>query len=291
MMDNCNNHGSAHWNHLAAPSLLPLYSLKKYKTMRIPITLSYVFFFLLLSSCYHNKRLIYLQDRHFSEKKTTLMENKKEQYRLQPADILSVQVKSTAEKEVSSIFNVTSLQNPVFVSPGNLYLEGYSIDISGKITLPILGAIAVKDLTLEEAQKVIQSHADKYLNQSTVILKLTSFKVTVLGEVKNPGYYLVFNNQATVLEALGLAGDLTSFGNRENVKLIRQTPAGSEVIFLDLTDSSLLKSEYFFLTPGDVLYVEPFKARSKRTNLELLSVVFSGLTTGVLIFSYINSND
>jgi polysaccharide export outer membrane protein len=174
-------------------------------------------------------------------------------------------------------------------NPGTLFLEGYTVDAIGKITLPILGETAVKDLTIEEAQQTIQANANKYFNNPIVIVKLISFKITVLGEVKNPGYYYVYNNQATALEALGLAGDLTNFGNRRNIKLLRQRASETEVILLDLTDPNLLKSEYFFLHPGDVLYVEPLKARSKRLNLELLSVLFTAMTTAVLIFSYVNN--
>lgn len=248
-------------------------------------------FGVVLTSCYYNKRLIYFQDKHYSETKPTLVENKKTVYHLQPFDVLSVQIKSGTEttEAASSIFNVSSRQNGMFASPGSLFLEGYSIDESGKIIVPILGELVVKDLTLDEAQKLIQLNANKYLNKATVIVKLTSFKVTVLGEVKNPGYFYVYNNQVTLLEALGMAGDLTAFASRKNVKLIRQGPASSEVILMDLTDPNLLKSEYFFLMPSDVLYVEPLRARSKKTNLEILSVVFSGLTTAVLIFSYVNA--
>ena len=112
----------------------------------------------------------------------------------------------------------------------------------------------------------------------------------MLGEVKSPGQYFVYNNQATVLEALGMAGDLTNFGNRKNVKLIRQASAGTEVVLLNLTESDLLRSEYFFLMPGDVLYVEPLRVRSKRENLDLLGVLFSALTTTILVLSYVNSN-
>src|SRR5258708_3985482 len=108
----------------------------------------------LVSSCYYNRRLVYLQDSRFSEGRPTLVENKKSVYRLQPADILSVQIKSSAEKEVSGIFNV-STQNMMFANPGTLFLEGYSIDGGGKITLPILGELTVKDLSVEEAQKFI----------------------------------------------------------------------------------------------------------------------------------------
>ena len=253
-----------------------------------------VYLFLLLlffSSCYHNKRMIYLQDKHYSESNVTTVENKRMPYRLQPFDILSIQIKSAGDKDISNVFNLIPYQSSMFVSPGNLYLEGYSIDATGKITLPVLGDIVVKDLTLEGAQKVIQANVDRYLKQATAIIKLTSFKVTVLGEVKSPGYYYVFNNQATLLEALGLAGDLTPVGNRRNVKLIRQSEAGSQVVLLDLTDPNLLKSNYYYLMPGDVLYVEPFRARAKRTNLELLTVVFSGLTTAILVLSYMDQNN
>src|SRR5205814_9561077 len=105
------------------------------------------------------------------------------------------------------------------------------------------------------------------------------------------GYFYVYNNQVTVLEALGMAGDLTSTANRKNVKLIRQNPVNSEVILLDLTKPDVLKSPYFYMYPSDVIYVEPLSARSKKTNLELLSVVFAGLTTAVLVFSYIQTHN
>ena len=243
-----------------------------------------------LSSCYSNKRLVYLQDEDIAESKVTLVENQRSLYRLQANDILSVQIKSAGETELTSIFNVGSLQNSGYASPASFYLEGYTIDESGHINLPVLGRLMVRDLTLSEAQALIQKFTDKYLNNATVIVKLASFRVTVLGEVKSPGHYFVYNNQATILEALGMAGDLTSFGNRKKVKLIRQVPQGSEVVMLNLTDPRLLKSRFFFMNPGDVLYVEPLKAHTKRTNIEVLSVVFSAVTTAVLIMSYINSN-
>jgi polysaccharide export outer membrane protein len=251
-----------------------------------------LFFFSLvaLSSCYSNKSLVYLQDDHISTAKPAVVPVMKSPYRLQPNDILSVQIKSAGETDISNIFNVGSLQNTIVASPGNFFLEGYTVDVSGNITLPILGEITVKDLTLDEVRKVIQLHADKYLNNATVLVKLTSFKVTVLGEVRSPGYYFIYNNQATILEALGMAGDLTSFGNRRTVKLIRQVPEGSKVAVLDLTDPKLLQSEFYFMNPGDVVYVEPLRAHTKRSNIEVLSVVFSAVTTAVLILSYVNSN-
>jgi len=250
--------------------------------------LLYIVLSVLLSSCYHGSRMIYLQGSASTASKPAVLSNKKVSYRLQPADIISVNVKGSTESEsANSIFNVATAQNGAFATPSSLFLEGYTIDTNGKIMLPIIGELTVKDLTIEEAQLLIQQNANKFLNKSTVFVKLTSFKVTVLGEVKNPGYLYVYNNQATLLEVLGLAGDLTPFANRKNLKLIRQVPEGSKIVLLDLTDSKLISSDYFYLMPNDVIYVEPLKARSNKTNLEVLSVIFAGLTTAVLILSYI----
>lgn len=246
---------------------------------------------LLSSGCYYNKKLVYLDDRQFSSTRPTLIESKRSAYRLQPSDIISVQIKGPGESAVTQSFNMTPQQaGSMFASPANFYMDGYTIDPQGKITLPVIGEVSVKDLTTEQAQETIQAAADKYLTKATVIVKLTSFKVTVLGEVKSPGYYYVFNSQATILEGLGMAGDLTAFGNRENLKLIRQTPGGSEVVMLDLTDADLLKSPYFFMMPGDVLYVAPLRARSNRSNLELATFLFGALTTTILVMSYVDQN-
>lgn len=245
-----------------------------------------------LSSCYYNKSLVYFQDDSFSESQAKLMENKRSIYLLQPNDILSIKVKSSTNVEVSDLFNITTTtQAPMFTSPGNLFLEGYSIDEEGKIILPIIGELTVKDLSVEQARDLIQLNADKYLKNATVIVKLISFKVTVLGEVNNPGYHYVYNNQVTILEALGLAGDLTAVGNRKNVKLVRQVKGGSEVVLLNLTDPRLLKSKYFYLMPNDALYVEPLRARSGRLNLEHLTLVFSAATTAILILNYLDNNN
>lgn len=245
----------------------------------------------LLSSCYYNKKLVYLQDPGFSESQPKVIENEKTTYRLQTNDIISIKVKSSTDANVSDLFNITTTtQAPTFITPGNLFLEGYFVDSDGNITLPIIGTFSVKDLTIEQARDTIQAKADRYLKNATVIVKLISFKITVLGEVRNPGYHYVYNNQVTILEALGLAGDLTPVASRKNIKLIRQTQTGSEVVLLDLTNPGLLKSKYFYLLPNDALYVEPLKARSGRLNLEHLTLVFSAATTAILILNYLDNN-
>lgn len=242
------------------------------------------------SSCYSNKKWVYFQDNSYSESFPTQIKNEPPDYRLRPNDILSVKVKSSTEAAISDIFNINPSQNVINMDPGNVYLQGYSIDENGYIKLPILGNMLVKDMTVLQAEELIQKRADEYLNNATIIVKLVSFKVTVLGEVDNPGYNYIYNNQATILEALGLAGDLTENGNRRKVKLIRQVPTGTEVVMLDLTDPKLLRSKYYYLMPNDVVYVEPLRAQSKRVNLELLTLVFSGITTAILVLNYMEDN-
>jgi polysaccharide biosynthesis/export protein len=202
---------------------------------------------------------------------------------------LSVVVQS-AQPEISSQFNSSPNGNPnsntnnFNTSPANLFLSGYTVDNAGYIKLPTVGKIMVRNLTLAAAQELIQSKVSEYLNDATVSVKLVSFKVTVLGSVAKPGYYYFYNGQVTVLEGLGEAGDLTVLANRKNVKLIRQTAEGSEVVLLNLTDPNLLKSKYFYLLPNDVLYVEPLKAGTNRGNLSTVALFFGVVSTLLLIF-------
>ena len=159
------------------------------------------------------------------------------------------------------------------------------------ISLPEVGGIKVGGLTLEQAEEKIQGAISSYINNATILVKLVSFKITVLGEVNNPGYYYVYNEQANVLEGLGLAGDLTDFGNRENITLIRQTDNGNEAILLDLKDPDLLASKFYYLQPNDILYVQPMRAKSTRSNLNtltILSVLFGAISATVLILNYLN---
>ena len=281
-----------HWTRKRRNTSLRAYSTKYYK-MRIRLVSLFqaVCIVVTCSSCYYNKKMVYFQSKDFSESYATQIRNESTPYRLRPNDVLFVKVKSTTEADISDIFNITPSTNFMNVDAGNVYLQGYSVDTEGTITLPILGKLVVRDLTVEEAQDLIQTNASQYLNNATVIVKLVSFKIAVLGEVNSPGYYYAFNNQLTLPEGLGLANDLTPQGSRKKVKLIRQTASGSEVILLDLTDPATLKSKYYYLMPNDVIYVEPFRANTGRSNSQLLTLLFSGLTTAILVLNYIDDNN
>ncbi|KUG07822.1 polysaccharide transporter [Solirubrum puertoriconensis] len=234
------------------------------------------------------RKLPYFQGK-YNKSTAVLAPNTLQPYRIQPNDVLSVRVQSV-QPSLNEIFNVTDARAVFQGDPGNMFLAGYNVDTNGNINLPTVGKVKLQGLTIEEAQARIQREVGNYVRDANVLVKLLSFKITVLGEVRNPGRHFVYNGQVTVLEALGLAGDLTEFGNRENIKLIRPTPKGNEVILLDLTDPKLLESPNFFLLPNDALYVEPMAARTNRANIANLALVFSGISALALILNYLRVN-
>jgi polysaccharide export outer membrane protein len=239
-----------------------------------------------LGGCVTQSKLPYLQTGSYSTQKPLQTENMRPVYKLQAGDVLSIRVQSV-QPVLSDIFNVPGPQTITSSDPGTLYLTGYAVDDTGSINLPTVGRVKVQGLSMEEAQAFLQQKVAAYVRDANVLVKLLSFKITVLGEVRSPGRYFIYNPQATVFEALGMAGDLTEFGNRENIKLIRQTPKGSEVVLINLTDANLLKSPYYYLLPNDALYVEPMKARTSRGNATNLGIVFAGISAVVLLLSYI----
>lgn len=248
---------------------------------------------LCVSSCIPNKKLVYFPDSEFNTETPTPKYNNQQIYQIQPRDILSVRIK-TLDTDTENYFNIQSGNGFQQLNPAGLFINGYSVNSRGMITLPEVGEIKVGGYTLEEAETIIRDAISSYINNATILVKLVSFKVTVLGEVNSPGYYYIYNEQANVLEGLGLAGDLTDFGNRENITLIRQTDVGTETILLNLKDPNLLTSKYYFLQPNDVLYVQPLQAKSTRGNVNtftILSVLFGAISSTVLILNYLNNNN
>jgi polysaccharide biosynthesis/export protein len=227
----------------------------------------------LLSNCISNRKLVYFPDTQFDTEAITPIENNYPgNYRLQPRDIISVKVK-TLDLESSEYFNIETGRGFNNFNPASIYLSGYSLDDKGNINLPEAGFVNVSGLTIVEAQNKIQESLSTYLNKATILVKLVSFRITVLGEVRNPGQYFIYNDQVTLLEGLGMAGDLTEFGNRENVTLIRQNGDKLGGLRINLRDADLLSSKFYYLQPNDVLYVQPLKVKNTRSNLNTLNIV------------------
>ncbi|WP_176955910.1 polysaccharide biosynthesis/export family protein [Catalinimonas alkaloidigena] len=200
--------------------------------------------------------------------------NRPPEYKLQVNDILAVNVTSS-NAEIAKEFNQQGQNNMRNINPAALYVSGYSIGPAGNITLPTIGAVEVVGLTVDEARAAIQQKVDEYLTSGTVLVALVSFKISVLGEVRNPGYYYVYNDQVTIFEALSMASDVANLGDRKHVNLVRQVPGGNESVFLDLTKADLLTSKYYYLQPNDMLYVPPLRAKSNDFNISNFGIVTS----------------
>ncbi len=249
---------------------------------------------LFTTSCLSNKRVVYYQSKTYKLNEAYLIENIENPYKLQVSDLLSIVIKSK-DLTLDAQYNLGggNMQGGGGAVGGNetaLYVRGYIVDENGNVTLPILGDIQVLDKTITEAKEAIQTELSKYLKDAVIDIKLLNFRVAVYGEVKRPGFFSVNGNRISIFQAIADAGDLNEFANRNNVKLIRQTPKGMEMVVLDLTKEAILSSPYYYLQPNDQIYVEPLKARTGRTNLPLLSVVFSAISSTVLLLNFINNS-
>lgn len=184
--------------------------------------------------------------------------------------------------------NLSPATNSNSSSGGNMELITYIVDESGNISYPQFGSIHVAGKTVEEIRVDIQKRVDQYIQNASVFVKLVNRNITVLGEVNSPGQHEMVKNQLSIFEALGTAGDITDFGNRKNVKLIRETEAGRQVAQIDLTDQNLVNSPHYYILPNDVIYVEPSdKVYGKKTFPlgTAISVFFSAISTAILIYS------
>lgn len=210
------------------------------------------------------------------------------EYHIQKRDVLYVKVISL-NKEATEMINATPAYSAnLYSNDASFYLYGYNVNDSGNIELPIIGEVSVVGKTIEEAKQELTKAASKYLKDATIIVKLISFKYSVLGEVSRPGVYTNFNNQLTVLEAISEAGDINEFGNRKKVLVLRPTTQGTQTFRLDLTKTDILKSEGFFLLPNDIVYIEPVKSRNFRNNIQVYSLFLTTITTFILVLNYID---
>lgn len=212
-----------------------------------------ILFSFFFSACQSYKQVPYLQNAEVLKQANAQIASVQDA-RLIPGDEVSILV-STSDPAVSQPFN----------AQGNVFL----LDNQGNINYPVLGKLSLNGLTSREAEKLITERLKAYVKERpTVVVRMSGFKVSVLGEVASPGVYPVVNEQINVLEALAMAGDLTIYGVRDNVKLIREDKNGhKQFITLNLNDADLLLSPYYQLQQNDILYVTPNKAKAQSADI------------------------
>lgn len=178
--------------------------------------------------------------------------------RIQRDDLLAVTVQSQiADPKITAPFAGTSNEN----GGGTAVTPQYLVDINGKINMPLVGQVHVAGLTTQEARDTIALHLGRFLKNPIINVRIDNFRFSVLGEVNKAGTYNVGHERVTVIEALGMAGDLTKYGNRENILIIRQTDGQRRYGWINLHRRDVFQSNYFYLEQGDIIYVEPLKAK------------------------------
>ncbi|MEM6344318.1 MAG: polysaccharide biosynthesis/export family protein [Bacteroidota bacterium] len=212
-------------------------------------------------------------------------------YRVKANDNLVINV-SNYEGNSYQLFNAETAGNSALSGGGNsptaaIYLNSYTITKKGTINLPLVGEMMVAGKTTMEIKAELDSLLIPHLKLVSSSVKLANFRLTILGEVNIPGQHYIYNDYVTLYEALGIAGDLTEYGNRERLKIVRETENGVKTAYLNLTSSELMSSEYYYLQPNDMIYVEPVKAWAFRTNANTASIVISAVSVVTLIANVI----
>ena len=225
----------------------------------------------ILSSCGSVKKVPYFQNVSSTGVSTLPAEAVFHEPTIQPDDILSISI-FTIDPTTSMIVNqlgTQALGSGQVVSSLNSNspsANGFLVDKNGEIQISVIGKVKLLGLTTFEARDLIQELAAKSYTTPNVQVRYANFKVTILGEVARPASYTVPNEKVTLLDALGMAGDLTIYGKRENVMLIRAVDGHKQFARLDLNSADLFSSPFFYLKQNDVLYVEPNRGKAASLN-------------------------
>lgn len=253
-------------------------------------------FLLLLSSvmtsCINSKKLAYFQDLSDTSKIYNIGLYPAKPISFVPNDQLQIII-SSQSPEASQFFNLmTSVSTAGVAGLGTerSFQNIYTVSPNGTITLPVLGEINCNGLTSDELKGVLKLKLKDYLLDPIIGIRLTNFKVTVIGEVARPVVVPVEGERINVLQALGAAGDMSIYSNRYNVKVMRNLNDTMQVASLDFNKSTFMKSPYFQLRQNDVIYVEPSKSKGLRSEgfAFWLPLVLSAITAISLFISRVN---
>ncbi|MFD2203290.1 polysaccharide biosynthesis/export family protein [Shivajiella indica] len=250
---------------------------------------------LLFSSC-AQRNLVYFSDIDPYSDFTVPLSQSNEP-RIQIDDLLSITVTSL-NAESNMLFNVGVLMpsgdrnNTVVSNPIN---ENYLVDKSGNINYPVIGLIKLEGLTKQEAINKMAGLLNEYVKDPIINIRFMNFKVTVIGEVQRPNSFVIPTEKITVLEALGLAGDMTAYGKRENVLVIREIDGVRTASRINLNEKGVLNSPYYYLQQNDIVYVEPYKTKAIQAdaNPQKIAVILAAINlTIVVLFQlrWLNNN-
>ena len=248
------------------------FSLNSIKNIVTLTVIIYAFY-----SCAAPKNVAYFQDLTDTAKVYSQLINSSYEIKIQPDDILEIVINSI-NTDAAAPFNMgnttpaaipgpqvtqgTTVSKPSGTSNSSQNGGGYLVDKDGNIDFPVLGTIKAGGLTIPQLKELLKAKLDKYLQDPIINTRLLNYKITVLGEVGRPSTYSIPSERITVVDAIGMAGDLTIYGKRENVLLVREEDGKRNFIRLNLNSSNIFQSPYYYLKQNDIVYVEPNKSKS-----------------------------
>lgn len=246
---------------------------------------------LTLVGCGSSKNTTYFQDVEEPGEVTTLLDTYS--VKIHKDDLLAIMVNSV-DPELALPFNMPMVSYQIGANSSvQQRVLGYLVDNDGNIDFPILGKIKVEGLTRQQLVDVLKDQLMglNYIKDPIVTVQFLNFKVSVVGEVNRPGSFNISGDRVTLLDALGMAGDLTIYGRRDRVMVIREIAGERHIRYLDLRNKELFNTPYYYLQQNDVVYVEPNKRRAQQSNINQnnsvsiwLSVASLLTTVSVLIF-------
>jgi polysaccharide biosynthesis/export protein len=245
-------------------------------------------FILLISSCVSQRNVEYLRDESSEDGEIkSFYDAKVPDYKLKPKDELYIQIRSLDDPS-TNVFQQLGVQesgNVSYIQPYGASLMSYSVDKDGFIQLPVLGNVQVENKTVPEVSVLLHDSLEHILSNPAVIVKLVNRYVSVLGEVQSPGHFSYSQEKLTVFDALGLAGDITEYGDRNEVVIARNENGKNLRINIDLTSSMLMASEYYYIRPNDMIYVKPMRKKFWGMRQFPFEILLSSLSTAVLLYT------
>ncbi len=228
----------------------------------------YIYFLLIViatQACKSPKEIVYFRD---SDSNNTEINSNYYDLKIAPDDLLSITV-SAMDLEAVRPFNlpIISLNNTDGRATGQPVLQTYLVSRDGKINFPVLGQLEVAGLSRSALEKDLSEKLKKFVTDPIITVRITNFKVTVLGEVARPGSFVIPNERISLPEALGLAGDMTIQGRRQNVSVIREENGNPKQYFVDMTNKQTFNSPVYFLKQNDIVYVEPNSTKIKSSSV------------------------
>lgn len=243
---------------------------------------SIIFFIIFSTSCVDTQKLKYFSN--LSDSQIVHLPNvQRSQAIIMPDDILDVKI-AGANEGTAALFNTYSANPSTNAASSNTTnLSGYLVDINGEIEFPVIGKIKAAGLTKDQFKEKLKAAVSTYLKEPLISVRFANFRFTVLGEVKVPGSFVVNNERVTILEALGLAGDMTSYSKRTGVRIIRDSSGVREIGIVDFADKSIFNSKYYYLQRNDVIYIEPEKYKTRFEDISRISSITATIVSLIAI--------